>query len=111
MTPTLPLAQALAAPAVGAASQAIATSAAESEGVPASTWIVQRRDTLWGIAHKALGRGERWREVASLNVGREVAPGVVFTGRSDVLRVGWRLVLPAAATTSPARRGAARIRW
>ena len=31
-----------------------------------------------------------------------MAPGVVFTGRSDVLRVGWRLALPAEATTSPA---------
>ena len=118
-TSTLPLAQALAAPAVGASPQAIASSAADREGVPASTWTVQRRDTLWGIAQKALGQGERWREIASLNVGREVAPGVVFTGRSDVLRVGWRLALPAdggdVARSGGAdvvrSRGADRIRW
>jgi nucleoid-associated protein YgaU len=69
--------------------------ATPSGGEP-ETWTVGRRDTLWGIAERALGEGERWRDVARANAGREVAPGVVFDDGVEVLTPGWRLVLPVA---------------
>ncbi len=67
------------------------------------TWTVRPRDTLWGIAEAALGRGERWAEIRRANVGREVAPGVTFTERTEVLQPGWTLVLPADAAAAPSR--------
>jgi hypothetical protein len=66
------------------------------------TWTVRPRDTLWGIAERTLGRGERWVEIRGANVGREVAPGRIFTPSSDALLPGWTLVLPAdAVVTEP----------
>jgi nucleoid-associated protein YgaU len=62
------------------------------------TWTVRPRDTLWGIAEQTLGRGERWADIRRANVGRSVAPGVTFTERTEVLRPGWVLALPADAT-------------
>jgi LysM repeat protein len=65
------------------------------------TWTVRRRDTLWGIAEVALGRGERWREIQRLNADRAVAPGVVFAVDQELIRPGWVLVLPAGARAAP----------
>ena len=63
---------------------------------PASRrWLVERHDSLWGIAEDALGDGMRWREIVELNLGREVAPGVVFDAYTESIQPGWHLVLPA----------------
>jgi len=60
----------------------------------ASTWTVARNDSLWRIAERALGDGIRWREVLGANLGREVAPGVVFADPDQALQPGWVLRLP-----------------
>lgn len=62
----------------------------------AAVWVVQPRDTLWGIAEQVLGTGERWEQLHRLNIGHEVAPGVVYQASTEVLRVGWSLLLPVA---------------
>jgi LysM repeat protein len=83
---------------------AVVASAAPTAPVAAAgpTWTVRRRDTLWGIAEVALGRGERWREIQRLNAERAVAPGVVFAADQELIRPGWVLVLPAGADVPPA---------
>jgi nucleoid-associated protein YgaU len=54
---------------------------------PAATWKVQKGESLWKIAERALGDGGRWREIAALN------PGI----DPDRLRAGAVLELPAGA--------------
>ncbi|WP_447645194.1 LysM peptidoglycan-binding domain-containing protein [Nocardioides zeae] len=55
--------------------------------------VVQRLDSLWSIAERELGSGERWFEIAALNDGRMMVDGTEF--RHDaVLRPGWSLLLP-----------------
>lgn len=61
------------------------------------TWTVARNDSLWRIAEQALGDGTRWREVAAANLGREVAPGVIYTDPDQTIHPGWRLLVPADA--------------
>lgn len=68
-------------------------------------YVVQRRDTLWGIADRQLGDPLRWSQIYALNQGRTMPDGRVF---DDANRIwpGWTLQLPAdappAATTDPA---------
>ena len=67
--------------------------------VPRATLhVVQRHESFWSIAEDALGDGSRWREIVALNAGREVAPGVVFSGTPDRLLPGWALLVPDEAT-------------
>lgn len=49
-----------------------------------STYVVQKGDTLWSIARRTYGDGQRWREIAQVN------------GISDPakLRVGQTLAMP-----------------
>ncbi|MGW7647292.1 LysM peptidoglycan-binding domain-containing protein [Streptomyces bobili] len=65
---------------------------------PASTASYTVRETrpaesLWGIAKKELGDGERWREIADLNEGRTMTDGQVFRANS-FLQPGWQLQMP-----------------
>ncbi|KQX70156.1 LysM peptidoglycan-binding domain-containing protein [Streptomyces sp. Root1310] len=54
---------------------------------------VRPAESLWGIAERELGDGERWREIAELNEGRVMPDGEVFKA-SSFLRPGWPLELP-----------------
>lgn len=65
-----------------------------SEPVVAPTYTVQRRDNLWNIAECHLGDPLRWREIWSMNRGRDFG-GVTFT-RPDLIYPGWVLLLPAS---------------
>ncbi|WP_369383253.1 hypothetical protein [Streptomyces sp. cg36] len=77
-------------------------SPATAAGTPASpTYTVRETrpaESLWGIAERELGEGERWREIASLNEGRPMADGTLFRANS-FLQPGWQLKMPAAAAT------------
>ncbi|MEU9014636.1 hypothetical protein AB0D12_33745 [Streptomyces sp. NPDC048479] len=65
---------------------------------PASRTSYTVRETrpaqsLWGIAERELGNGERWREIAALNEGHVMADGQVFKANS-FLQPGWQLEMP-----------------
>lgn len=62
----------------------------------AQTVPVVRLDSLWGIADRLLGDGDRWPEIAALNEGRTMNDGAVFTS-ADQIRPGWELYVPADA--------------
>jgi nucleoid-associated protein YgaU len=57
-----------------------------------TTVIVTTGDTLWGLAERHLGAGERWREIADLNLGRDMGDGVFST--AETLQAGWSLRVP-----------------
>lgn len=67
------------------------------DGLPAATYIVQRRDSLWRIAECELGDPLRWRELWELNRGRDFG-GVTFTD-PNLIHPGWVLHLPTPTTT------------
>lgn len=57
-------------------------------------------DSLWAIAERFLGDGQRWREIYELNKNRDQPDGRALT-RPELIRPGWRLHLPADATGLP----------
>lgn len=72
------------------------TEAAAAPGVDAeAAYVVAEHDTYWGIAERFLGDGRRWREIRDLNADRTMPDGRPVDPDSDVVEVGWRLVLPA----------------
>ncbi len=61
---------------------------------------VGRRDTLWGLAERHLGEGQRWEEIRDANVGRTMADGATLSEGFTSLKAGWTLVIPGL-TDSP----------
>ena len=69
---------------------------------PTVSYTVQRLDSLWGIAERTLGDGQRWHDLEVLNLGRPQPDGGALEP-GGVIRPGWILVLPAdAASGGPA---------
>ncbi|MGO9295729.1 MAG: BTAD domain-containing putative transcriptional regulator [Streptosporangiaceae bacterium] len=67
---------------------------------------VRPGDCLWTIAQHYLGNGDRYGEIAALNLGHQMGGGRTFTDPS-VIWPGWVLRLPAAAGHDPARPASA----
>ncbi|MER6405914.1 hypothetical protein ABT269_20745 [Streptomyces viridosporus] len=60
---------------------------------------VRPAESLWSIAERELGDGERWREIAALNEGRTMPDGQTFTS-SSFLQPGWQLQMPDASAAA-----------
>ena len=65
------------------------------------SYVVQRGDTLWGIAERELGDPLDWSQIYALNVGRPQPGGVTLTD-PHWIDPGWTLLLPTPAGTAPA---------
>src|SRR4051794_31350827 len=61
-----------------------------------TTVTVMRLDSLWSIADRVLGDGDRWPEIAALNEGRTMSDGTKFVS-ADHIKPGWELRVPAGA--------------
>ncbi len=59
------------------------------------TYTVRPGDSLWALAERFYGDGERWPEIVAANVGRRMPDGQVFP-RNPVLQPGWILHIPDA---------------
>src|SRR5690606_428510 len=64
--------------------------------VSPATVTVMRLDSLWSIAERVLGDGERWTDIAALNEGREMKDGTRFVSSAPI-QPGWVLHVPAEA--------------
>ncbi|MGW4804907.1 LysM peptidoglycan-binding domain-containing protein [Kitasatospora sp. NPDC004272] len=54
-------------------------------------------DSLWSIAERQLGSGERWTEIAKLNAGRPMDDSGTRFDADRPIQPGWRLLMPADA--------------
>lgn len=61
---------------------------------PASSYVVARGDTWWGLAERFLGDGRRFAELKERNAGRPQPDGAVVR-RDAPLRAGWTIEVPA----------------
>lgn len=66
---------------------------------PAHT--VAEGDTLWDLALHYYGDGEAWRRIFAGNLGRQQSDGRYLT-KPDLILPGWTLIIPGAATATPA---------
>lgn len=66
-----------------------------------STYVVQRGDTLWGIAERQLGDPLEWQAIYQLNEGRPQPDGATLTD-PHWIDPGWTLLLPATSSPPPA---------
>ena len=79
-----------------AADQPPPATASSTTAAP-DTYIVQRGDTLWGIAQRQLGDPLRWSEIYQLNENRPQPGGAELTD-PHWIDPGWTLLLPATTT-------------
>ncbi|HEY3811404.1 MAG TPA: LysM domain-containing protein, partial [Acidimicrobiales bacterium] len=100
-------------PPLPAAAAALSTSAspgvsptATATAAAPTTYVVQRGDTLWGIAERELGDPLRWSEIYQLNEGRPQPGGVTLTD-PHWIDPGWTLLLPVTTTAPPGSTGSA----
>ena len=70
---------------------------------PGSTVTVMRLDSLWSIAERVLGDGDRWPEIAALNEGHDMKDGTTFLA-ADHIRPGWTLRVPGEHTDQETNR-------
>ncbi|MGW4380199.1 BTAD domain-containing putative transcriptional regulator [Kitasatospora sp. NPDC004531] len=63
-------------------------------------------DSLWSIAERQLGAGERWTEIAKLNAGRPMDDSGTRFDADRPIQPGWQLLMPADAKPDPAAGGA-----
>jgi hypothetical protein len=61
---------------------------------------VHSGDCLWSIAQRYLGAGDRYPAIVSLNYGRDMGDGQVFTNPS-LIEPGWQLFLPGRPPKPP----------
>ncbi|WP_406723429.1 LysM peptidoglycan-binding domain-containing protein [Streptomyces sp. GD-15H] len=80
----------------------ISTASTPASGTSYTVRETRPAESLWGIAERELGDGERWREIASLNEGRLMPDGQVFRANS-FLQPGWQLQMPDAAAAGGVR--------
>ncbi|MEW1569691.1 hypothetical protein AB0454_43030 [Streptomyces sp. NPDC093509] len=82
-------------PQATSAPSSASTTSAPSAAAPTTYTVKDTRpaQSLWGIAERELGDGERWREIAALNQGRTMADGDTFQP-SSFLQPGWQLLMP-----------------
>lgn len=66
---------------------------AQAMGAPTTVVTVMRLDSLWSIAERHLGDGDRWPEIAALNEGRTMNDGSRFVA-ADHIKPGWELRVP-----------------
>ncbi|MDA8282106.1 MAG: BTAD domain-containing putative transcriptional regulator [Actinomycetota bacterium] len=74
--------------------------APSAQNAATRTYVVQRGDTLWGIAERELGDPLQWQAIYQLNEGRP-QPGGATLIDPHWIDPGWTLLLPAAATATP----------
>ena len=86
------------APAAGPAGPALHASPGTQVAYPVRTYVVQRGDTLWGIAERELGDPLRWSQIYALNEGR-AEPGGTTLADPHWIDPGWTLLLPGATAT------------
>ena len=82
-----------------------AASATPSRAAEPVEITVAKGDTLWGLAERHLGSGERWREIAELNADRRMSDGQRFSV-AGVIFPGWRLLVPDESGKAPLSVGA-----
>ncbi|MEV7599673.1 LysM peptidoglycan-binding domain-containing protein [Kitasatospora sp. NPDC089797] len=63
-------------------------------------------DSLWSIAERQLGSGERWVEIAKLNEGRVVGDSGLRFDAERPIQPGWELLMPADAKPDAAQPAA-----
>ncbi|GGQ69619.1 BTAD domain-containing putative transcriptional regulator [Kitasatospora griseola] len=64
-------------------------------------------DSLWSIAERQLGSGDRWTEIAKLNAGRPMDDSGTRFDADRPIQPGWQLLMPADAKPDGAAAPAA----
>jgi Transglycosylase SLT domain/LysM domain len=80
---------------------ATTTAVAVADTTTTNTYTIQSGDTLFGIAQRSLGSGQKYHKLFKLNKGRAEGNGQYLT-KAGVLDVGWTIVLPDGVSVAAA---------